>query len=139
MDTSLFLAWFVVGAGVLINGENFRAMAKELIASREQMFIIGLPTLLGGLAIVTTHNVWQGWPTIITVFGWIFVVGGALRLLFPDVVRSIQGAALDKSMLPARPSSAPGCATSATSREPLHPATAQRTLRPVRGVPEASG
>jgi len=107
MDTSLFLArligpmLLVIGLGVLINRENFRATAKELIASREQMFIIGLLTLLGGLAIVTTHNVWQGWPTIITVFGWIFVVGGALRVLFPDVVRSIQGAALDKSMLPA--------------------------------------
>jgi hypothetical protein len=107
MDTSLFLArllgpmLLVIGAGVLINRENFRAMAKELIASRELMFIIGILTLLGGLAIVNTHNVWQGWPTIITVFGWIFAVGGALRILVPDTVRSIQGAALDKPMLPA--------------------------------------
>ena len=106
MDTSLFLArligpmLLVIGLGLLINRENFRAMAKELIASREQMFIIGLLTLLGGLAIVNTHNVWNGWPTIITVFGWIFVIGGALRVLFPDVVRSIQGAALDQPMLP---------------------------------------
>jgi hypothetical protein len=106
MDTSLFLArllgpmLLVIGAGVLINRENFRAMAKELIASRELMFIIGILTLLGGLAIVNTHNVWQGWPTIITVFGWIFAVGGALRILLPDTARSIQGAALDKPMLP---------------------------------------
>ena len=95
MDTSLFLArllgpmLLVIGAGVLINRENFRAMAKELIASRELMFIIGILTLLGGLAIVNTHN------------GWIFAVGGALRILVPDTVRSIQGAALDKPMLPA--------------------------------------
>jgi hypothetical protein len=107
MDTSLFLArllgpmLLVIGAGVLINRENFRTMAKELVASRELMFIVGLLTLLGGLAIVNTHNVWQGWPTIITVFGWIFVVGGALRILVPDTVRSIQGAALDNPMLPA--------------------------------------
>ena len=107
MDTSLFLArligpmLLVVGAGVLINRENFRAMAKEMIASRELMFIIGLLTLLGGLAIVNTHNVWQGWPIIITIFGWIFVVSGALRILFPDIVRSIQNTALDKPALPA--------------------------------------
>jgi cytochrome bd-type quinol oxidase subunit 2 len=106
MDTSLFLArligpmLLVIGLGVLINRENFRATAKELIASREQMFIIGLLTLLGGLAIVNTHNVWNGWPTIITVFGWIFVIGGAMRVLFPEVVRSIQSAALDQPMLP---------------------------------------
>jgi hypothetical protein len=107
MDTSLFLArligpmLLVVGAGVLINRENFRSMAKELVASRELMFIIGLMTLLGGLAIVNTHNVWNGWPILITIFGWIFVVGGAVRILLPDTARSIQGAALDKPAMPA--------------------------------------
>lgn len=106
MDTSLFLArllgpmLLVIGLSVLINRENFRAMAKEMVASREQMFIVGLLTLLGGLAIVNTHNVWNGWPTIITVFGWIFVIGGATRLLFPDAVRSIQGAAIEKPLMP---------------------------------------
>jgi uncharacterized protein YjeT (DUF2065 family) len=105
MDTSLFLArligpmLLVIGASVLINRENFLAMAKEFVASREQMFIVGLLTLLGGLAIVNTHNVWSGWPTIITVFGWIFVVGGALRILAPDIVRSAQSAALEKPEL----------------------------------------
>ena len=93
MDTSLFLArligpmLLIIGAGVLLNRENFRAMAKELVASREQMFIIGLLTLLGGLAIVNTYNVWQGWPMIITIFGWIFAISGALRILVPDFVR----------------------------------------------------
>jgi hypothetical protein len=106
MDTSLFLArligpmLLVIGAGVLLNRENFRAMARELVASREQMFIIGVLTLLGGLAIVNTHNVWSGWPTIITVFGWIFAIGGALRILLPEVARSIQGAALDRPAMP---------------------------------------
>jgi hypothetical protein len=90
----------VVGAGVLINRENFRSMAKELVASRELMFIIGLFTLLGGLAFVNTHNVWNGWPILITVFGWIFVVGGAVRILLPETARAIQGAALDKPMMP---------------------------------------
>jgi len=106
MDTSLYLArllgpmLLVVGLGVLINRENFRAMAKEIAASPEMMFMIGLLTLLGGLAIVTAHNVWSGWPTIITVFGWLFAIGGAARILFPGVVRSMQTAALDKPAMP---------------------------------------
>ena len=106
MGTSVFLArligpmLLVVGAGVLINRENFRAMAKELVASRELMFIIGLLTLLGGLAIVNTHNVWSGWPIIITILGWILVIGGAVRILLPDTARSIQGTALDKPAMP---------------------------------------
>ena len=106
MDTSLFLArligpmLLVVGAGVIINRENFRAMAKELIASRELMFIIGLLTLLGGLAIVITHNVWNGWPIPITILGWLLVIGGAVRILVPDTARAIQDAALDKPAMP---------------------------------------
>jgi len=106
MDTSLYLArligpmLLIVGLGVLINRENFRAMAKQIAASPEMMFIIGLLTLLGDLAILTTHNVWEGWPTIITVFGWIFAIGGAARILFPDAVRSLQSAALDKPAVP---------------------------------------
>ena len=106
MDTSLYLArligpmLLVVGLGVLINRENFRAMAKEIAASPEMMFMIGLLTLLGGLAIITAHNVWSGWPTIITVFGWLFAIGGAARILIPDAVRSLQTAALDKPALP---------------------------------------
>ena len=106
MDTSLYLArllgpmLLVVGLGVLINRENFRAMAKEIAASPEMMFMIGLLTLLGGLAIITAHNVWSGWPTIITVFGWLFAIGGAARILVPDAVRSLQSAALDKPAMP---------------------------------------
>jgi cytochrome bd-type quinol oxidase subunit 2 len=106
MDTSLFLArligpmLLIIGAGVLINRENFRSMAKELVASRELMFIIGVLTLLGGLAIVITHNVWSGWPIVITILGWILAIGGAVRIVFPDTARSIQGAALEKPMMP---------------------------------------
>ena len=103
MDTSLFLArligpmLLIVGAGVLINRENFRAMAKELVASRELMFIIGLLTLLGGLAIVLTHNVWvAGWPVIITILGWLSVIGGIFRIVFPDSVKSIGQSMLAK-------------------------------------------
>jgi cytochrome bd-type quinol oxidase subunit 2 len=106
MDTSLYLArligpmLLVVGLSVLINRENFRTMAKEIVASPEMMFMIGLLMLLGGLAIIIAHNVWSGWPTIITVFGWLFAIGGAARILFPDAVRSLQSAALDKPAMP---------------------------------------
>ncbi len=106
MDTSLFLArligpmLLVIGAGVLINRENFRAMAKELTASRELMFLIGVLTLIAGLAILTTHNVWQGWPIIVTILGWILAIGGALRILVPDTMRSLQSSGLDKPAMP---------------------------------------
>ncbi len=42
----------------------------------------------------------SGWPIIITILGWILVIGGAVRILLPDTARSIQGTALDKPAMP---------------------------------------
>jgi hypothetical protein len=37
-----------------------------------------------GLAIVLTHNVWTAdWRVVITIFGWLCTIGGALRLFAP--------------------------------------------------------
>lgn len=93
MDTSLFLARLlgpmlvVLAIGLLVRQDSWTSMAKEFIASRPLVFLSGLLTLLGGLALVNTHNVWEaGWPVIITIFGWLAVIGGAARMLFPETV-----------------------------------------------------
>jgi hypothetical protein len=93
LDTSLFLARLlgpilvVLAVGLTAFQDSWRAMAKEFIASRPLIFMSGFLTLLGGLAIVNTHNVWHGgWPVIITVLGWLAVIGGVVRMLCPRTV-----------------------------------------------------
>jgi len=46
------------------------------------VFIIGILTLLGGLAWVLSHNRWSGGPfaVVITVLGWLTVLKGLLFL-----------------------------------------------------------
>jgi hypothetical protein len=40
-----------------------------------------------GVAIVLTHNVWSAdWRVLITLFGWLNAIGGAVRLLAPGWV-----------------------------------------------------
>jgi len=104
MDTSLFLArligptLLVIAAAVLINQENMRDMVADFLKHRGLIFLAGVLTLLGGLAIVLTHNVWvAGWPVIITIFGWLAVIGGIFRIVFPDSVKSIGETMLQKS------------------------------------------
>jgi hypothetical protein len=96
MDTSLFLARLlgpmlvVLAIGLLLRQDSWRAMAKEFTASRPLLFLSGFLTLLGGLALVNTHNVWEaGWPVIITLLGWLAVIGGIARMLFPETVVGI--------------------------------------------------
>ena len=80
MDTSLFLARLfgpmlvVLAIGLLARQDSWRAMANDFVASRPLLFLSGFLTLLGGLAVVNTHNVWEGgWPVIITILGWLAV------------------------------------------------------------------
>ena len=39
---------------------------------------------------VNVHRFWGlQWPVIITVFGWLMVIGGVVRILAPQVVETI--------------------------------------------------
>ncbi len=103
METSLFLAQLigpvliVIGVGLLLKQTEFREMATDFLSSRALIFVSGLLTLVTGLAIVLTHNVWQfNWPVIITILGWLSVFGGVFRILFPDSVQSMGTSMLDK-------------------------------------------
>ena len=96
MQTSRFLArllgptLLVIGLGMLANREGYRAMAREFLQSRALIYLAGLLALVPGLAIVLVHNVWAfDWRLIITIFGWLAVIGGVLRLLAPQRVTAI--------------------------------------------------
>jgi uncharacterized protein YjeT (DUF2065 family) len=90
MQASLFLAkligpvMLVVGLAVFANPRGFREMAEESLANRALLFLSGLLIMPAGLAIVLTHNIWVAdWRVIITLFGWLNVIGGAMRLFGP--------------------------------------------------------
>ena len=101
MQTSLFLARLIgpvmlaIGLAVFANQRGFRDMAEEFMASRALMFIGGLLIMPAGLAIVLTHNVWTAdWRVLITIFGWLGAIGGALRLFGPLFVVKVGHAML---------------------------------------------
>ena len=88
----------VTGLIGLFNPKAVQDMAEEFLASRAMLYIGGFLALLGGLAIVNTHNVWTaGWPVIITIFGWLMVVGGIIRMAFPALATSMGEAMLARS------------------------------------------
>jgi hypothetical protein len=90
MGTSIFLAKligpfaFAIGIALLIRRAEFRALADEFLASPALMFLSGAVTMPAGLAIVLTHNRWaMAWPVLITILGWLALIGGAFRLIAP--------------------------------------------------------
>ena len=96
MQTSLFIAKLIgpvlVVAGLTgaLNPDALRKMAREFMDSPALIFIAGVMALLGGLVMVNTHNVWVAdWPVILTVFGWIMIAAGIMRIGFPDLTKSL--------------------------------------------------
>ncbi len=90
MDSSIFLARLigpllvVIGVGLFVNRDNYRTLAREFLDSPALIYIAGIIAFLGGLSVVLTHNVWVlGWPLIITLLGWLTLIGGITRIVFP--------------------------------------------------------
>lgn len=94
MELSIFLAkafglmMLLPGLGMLLDKKSYEKIMKEFTDGYGHLFTHGFLALFAGLAMVTYHNIWEGewWVILITIFGWISLLKGVLRLLFPGMV-----------------------------------------------------
>jgi len=96
MQPPVFIArlmgpYFVVaGIGMLLNQAAYAAMIAEFVHSNALIFISGVLSLPAGLAILNVHRAWTAdWRVIVTILGWLAVIGGVLRLVLPQVTAMI--------------------------------------------------
>ena len=89
-DTSKFIAGLVgpvlvtVAVSLFVNQSHMADMMDQFARDWALVFVAGIMTLVAGLAIVQTHKVWSGgWPVVITVLGWLAVIGGVARMVLP--------------------------------------------------------
>jgi hypothetical protein len=101
MQRSIYLAKLIgpvsvtMGVGMLLNAPIFRILAEQFLSSYALIFLAGLLTLTAGIALVLAHNVWVGdWRLIITILGWLSVIGGMFRIVAPNLVVRIGGAVI---------------------------------------------
>jgi len=76
-------AFIAVALGILANGPFYSALIREAVHSPTLIYFSGLMSLVPGLAILNVHRSWSGWPVVITIIGWLMVIGGAIRLVLP--------------------------------------------------------
>ena len=81
MDT-IFLAtvigWYMVifGLLMLIRHDYVKAAMTDILAQPGVYFVLALITVVLGLLIVASHNLWTtSWPVAITLFGWVLFIG----------------------------------------------------------------
>jgi hypothetical protein len=96
MSTSKYIArligplFLIMGLGMVVEGDTVRALSQEFLGNLSLIYLAGMLALIAGLAIVNAHNLWVAdWRIIITILGWLAVIGGIVRLLFPGKVQSL--------------------------------------------------
>jgi len=106
METSILIAKFmgpvmlVAGCSMFLNRKKMTAIFEDFVNSPGLIFFAGFIALILGLAFVIFHNRWvAGWPVLITIYGWLALVGGILRIGFPDLAISIGKWMLEKEMM----------------------------------------
>ena len=96
MQTSIFIAkllgpiFVLVGLAILLRPQMFRDLLQEFLKSPVLMYLAGFLGLLGGLALVLTHNIWAlDWRLIITLLGWVSIVRATVTIFQPQQIVSV--------------------------------------------------
>ena len=85
----MFLA---IGAGILFNGQIYATMAEQYLSNYALIYLSGLFGLAAGIMVVLAHNVWTAnWRVIITLFGWLLIICGTVRIVFPQLMQKFGG------------------------------------------------
>ena len=97
MERSLFLAkligplFLAIGLGLLLNQKTYWGMINEVIRNPTPIgsmliYLSGLLSMLAGLAMVNAHSMWvRDWRVLITILGWLMLIGGVVRIALPDI------------------------------------------------------
>jgi len=75
---------------IFINLHAWPALVDQAFHNPPLIFVSGYPLFVAGLAMVYFHNRWTvGWPVLVTAVGWLAVLGGLSRILFPSRLAEI--------------------------------------------------
>ncbi|MEP1032243.1 hypothetical protein [Ekhidna sp.] len=98
MELSIFIArvlgvmYLSVGIGLFLFREAYMLAFRKLVDSPGSALLGGFMAVVGGMAMVTYHNLWvNDWRVIITIIGWIALIKGILLMLAPAYLELFRG------------------------------------------------
>ncbi|ABD56458.1 hypothetical protein Jann_3541 [Jannaschia sp. CCS1] len=92
MDTSGHIAAVLGPTLIIVTISEFLNLRIWTDVHPTVVYLNGLLFLIGGLVIITTHNVWRlDFSLVVTLSGWLLVVAGTFRMLFPTAQQLAAG------------------------------------------------
>jgi len=106
MEITIFFAqfwgWLLVIVCLILLLRK-RVLLEEMFGMIEnKVFLLfsGYLALIIGLITVILHNVWVAdWRVVITIFGWISLIKGVMRIAFPEITQKLAPAFKNKPVL----------------------------------------
>ncbi|MFI4918225.1 MAG: hypothetical protein ACHP65_01570 [Legionellales bacterium] len=96
MDVSKFLSkvlgiyLLIVSSIMLVNMHQFLNNVNLLIHDAPLMFVTGFFTVVLGVLMVVSHNIWQNnWRLLITLLAWMSLFKGICLLMCPNFINSV--------------------------------------------------
>ena len=93
MELSYFLAQLfgltlvIISIGALARPEIIFEAVRDLRPFTFCTLMAGFIGIVGGLAIVLSHNIWEvSWRGLVTLFGWSALIKGFTYMVFPEAV-----------------------------------------------------
>jgi len=80
----IMVVYIAVGLGILFSPEYYRKAFQRMFENRGITYFGGIIALVVGFGVITHHNVWEGWPLLVTLFGWLAFLKGTAVLVVPE-------------------------------------------------------
>ena len=99
MQPAVFIARLIgplfgtIGIGILLNQTVYDTIITETVLSPAFIYFYGAVSLVSGLAVLNVHRAWTlDWRVVVTVLGWLMVIGGVVRIVLPQMIATIAAA-----------------------------------------------
>ncbi len=96
MQPAVFIArllgpvFVVIGLSILLNEQIYAAIITEAVHSPTLIYFSGILSLPVGIAMLNVYRAWTAdWRVIVTIFGWLFLIGGIVRILLPGATATL--------------------------------------------------
>lgn len=77
----------IVCIAMFINMPAFIDRVNSLINNTALMFVVGFITLILGLLMVVSHNIWQlNWRVVITIISWLVLLKSISIIFYPQFI-----------------------------------------------------